>query len=344
MLHIDGSYGEGGGQIVRNAVALSILTNTPVTITNIRANRPTPGLKPQHHTAITIMKTLSNAEVTGLDIGSSQVTFTPGELQAGEFFFDIGTAGSMTLVFQACILCSLNIPSRLILKLRGGSDVQWSPSWDYFAHVFIPLLQKIGIHAEVSLEKRGYYPKGGGEATLEVTPRTQLQPMKVVEKQQYNAINGVIHSANLPDHIAKRMKHAVIKKLMSHKIPVQIKIENAQALSPGTGITLWAQSEKTILGCTALGEKGVPAEKIGENVALGLMNELHAGSTMDVYAVDQFIPYMAFATDKGESRCHVKTMSDHAQTNLWLMQQFLDVAYDIDAFPSVQQLVIKRKL
>ena len=121
-------------------------------------------------------------------------------------------------------------------------------------------------------------------------------------------------------------------------------LENAQALSPGTGITLWAQSEMTILGCTVLGEKGVPAEKIGENVTLGLMNELHAGSTIDVYAVDQFIPYMALATDKGKSMCHVRTMSDHAQTNLWLMQQFLDVAYDIDALPSVQQLVIKRKL
>jgi len=143
LLHIDGSYGEGGGQILRTAVALSVLTKTPLEINNIRANRPKPGIKSQHYTAIKIMEELCNAETDGLTIGSSNLTFSPGKITSGDYHFDIGTAGSIMLVLQACILCSLRTNSPITLKVTGGTDVKWSPSWDYFKHVFLTLIKKI---------------------------------------------------------------------------------------------------------------------------------------------------------------------------------------------------------
>ena len=143
MLHIDGSQGEGGGQILRNAVALSVLTNKPVEIENIRANRPNPGIKAQHYIAIKSIQELCNAETKGLEVGSDKLIFSPGEIKGGRHKFDIGTAGSIVLVFQASILASLNISEPVTINVTGGTDVRWSPSWDYFEHVFLPLIKKM---------------------------------------------------------------------------------------------------------------------------------------------------------------------------------------------------------
>ena len=151
VLSIDGSYGEGGGQIVRTAVALSALTNTPITITNIRANRPVPGLRPQHFTAVSCMQSMCQAKTEGLSVSSSTLTFTPGTIIPGSYSFDVGTAGSITLVFQTCLLSALRATSPITIELKGGTDVRWAPSWDYFVYVFLPLIHKLGIKTEVQL-------------------------------------------------------------------------------------------------------------------------------------------------------------------------------------------------
>jgi RNA 3'-phosphate cyclase len=170
LITIDGSYGEGGGQILRTAVALSALKKEPIKIINIRANRPDPGIKSQHYIAIKSVKELCSAETTGLDVGSYTLTFIPGDVKGGKYKFDIGTAGSMILVFQTCILASLNAKEPVTIKLIGGTDVKWAPTWDYFNNVFIPLLKSLGISINVNLIKRGYYPKGGGEAEITINP------------------------------------------------------------------------------------------------------------------------------------------------------------------------------
>lgn len=328
MLEIDGSYGEGGGQILRTAVALSTFTKTPIKIINIRANRPKPGIKPQQYIAIKSIKELCDAETNGLEIDSSTLTFTPGDIKGGRYNFNIGTAGSITLVFQACILASLKTMEPIIMKVAGGSDVKWSPAWYYFQHVFLQVLQKTGISVNTKLIKRGFYPKGGGEAEITIHPVNRIQPLQLDKMQQYPEINGVVHIANLPYHISTRIKNAAIKLLLKKNIRSSIKIEQTTALSPGTGITLWARSKDTVLGSTILGERGIQSEEIGENAALNLLHEIESNATLDIYAFDQLLPYMAISSKNGISTCYVRKISNHAQTNMWLIQKFINVKFE----------------
>jgi RNA 3'-terminal phosphate cyclase (ATP) len=339
VLHIDGSYGEGGGQIVRTAVALSVLTNQPVEITNIRAGRPIPGLRPQHYTALSCIQSICNAEVEGLSVHSTHLRFKPGVVQPGTYTFDVGTAGSMTLVFQACLLSAFHASAPLKIKLRGGTDVRWAPSWDYFAYVFLPLIAKIGITADAALIKRGYYPKGGGEATLTVHPVKELKPFSAQGPQAFMEVSGIIHRANLPDHISTRMKHAVIKEAVKLNLHSNIQIEAAPSLSTGTGITLWAVSEQTILGSTVLGEKTLSAEAVGETAANHLVQELRCGATLDRYAIDQILPYLALAPK--ESTCQIREISNHTQTNMWLIKQFFPVNFEVTPQQDSYQIVVK---
>ena len=343
MLSIDGSYGEGGGQILRTAIALSVLTKKPVEITNIRARRPSPGIKPQHHAAVTIIKNLCSGKTEGLDLGSSHIRFYPKDIKGGEHRFDIGTAGSITLVLQACILASLKTTKPVTIKIIGGTDVKWAPSWDYFTNIFLPLIKKMGVKTDTQLIRRGYYPQGGGEAILKIYPTKEIFPLHLKEKQIFKQVNGIIHLSKLPDHIGKRMKHAAIKTLLKKNIETHIHVEKTtDAFSEGTGITLWSQSSQTTIGSTMLGEKGVPAEKIGEEAATQLIKEIESGATIDIYAADQIIPYMVLAREKGESSCIVRKLTDHTKTNIWLLQQFFDTKIKtIKQKNNTTQLIIK---
>jgi len=324
---IDGSYGEGGGQIVRTAVALSVLTKQPIHIKNIRANRPIPGLRPQHYTALSCIKEICNAIVEGLSPNSTTLRFIPGDIKPGVYSFDVGTAGSMTLVFQACLLSALKTTAPLSIHLRGGTDVRWAPSWDYFSHVFLPLAQKIGVNVDVQLVKRGYYPKGGGEARFTIHPLQTLKSFHAGDIPTFHDIQGIIHLANLPEHIGTRMKHAVIKTALKHHLRSTVQVDAAPSLSSGTGITLWSESDQTILGSTVLGEKNITAEVVGEQAATQLIQEITSGATLDHHAVDQLIPYLAIAP-KG-SACLIREMSNHMITNMWLIRQFFDVDFQV---------------
>jgi len=339
LLQIDGSYGEGGGQILRYAVALSALTKKPVEINNIRANRPVPGIRPQHHTAISCIKSICKGAIEGLSIGSSKLTLSPGEIQPGEYKFDIGTAGSITLVFQACILSSLNTTKPITIKLTGGTDVKWAPTWDYFTQVFLPLIQKMGVNTDAQLIKRGYYPKGGGEAVLTIHPAKKLQRLQLEEEQDFKEINGIVHIANLPDHISKRMKHAALKIVVKNNIQSFIRVDKTTSFSPGTGITLWSKSDHTVMGSTFLGERGVTSEKIGENAANQLIKEINTGATIDTFAIDQILPYMVLAEE--ESVCMVRELSNHTQTNMWLLKQFFDVEFEVKEQQDIIKLIVR---
>jgi RNA 3'-phosphate cyclase len=339
VLTIDGSYGEGGGQIVRTAVALSVLTKQPIEIINIRAGRPVPGLRPQHYTALSCIRTICDAEVEGLSVHSTDLKFTPHTIEPGTYTFDIGTAGSMTLVFQACLLSAFHSSAPFTIILRGGTDVRWAPSWDYFAHVFLPLISKIGIQTDTKLIKRGYYPTGGGEATLTIHPVEKLQPFSAQEPQDFTEISGIIHRANLPEHISTRMKHAAIKTALKHNLRSTIQLEAAPSSSTGTGITLWSTSEQTILGSTVLGEKALSAETIGETAANHLIQEITSGATLDRYAIDQILPYLVLAP-KG-SACLVRDISNHTQTNMWLIKKFFSVDFEVTPQQNAHRIVVK---
>src|SRR5207245_8328423 len=207
MIEVDGGRGEGGGQLLRMALALSALTDTPVRVARIRAGRPTPGLAAQHVTAINAVAALCEAEVTGVSVGASSIEFRPGKLAAGRFSFDVGTAGSITLVLQALLPVAAAAPGAVRVRLLGGTDVRWSPPIDYFNRVFLPLLRRLGAHADVEVLRRGYYPRGGGivEAVIE---RTRLwSALRGSERAEVERVRGIVRGLNVSEDAEERLKH-----------------------------------------------------------------------------------------------------------------------------------------
>jgi RNA 3'-phosphate cyclase len=320
MIEIDGSHGEGGGQILRTAISLSAITKKPVRILNIRANRPNPGLNYQHVISIQSVVKLCNADVKGLGKGSKEVEFSPHKIKGGKFHFDILTAGSTTLVLQACLLPSLFADDTTEFRITGGTDVKWSPPIDYFRFVFSPMLHKMGAEFSVVMGRRGHYPKGGGEVIARLKPVEKLTPLSLQERGELKGISGIAHVSNLPNKICERMKQTTLLKLVDCK-EVHISEEYfAQGQDPahsvGTGIVLWANYENTILGANGLGERGLPAERVGQSACEALLTEINSKATLDIHAADQFLSYMALA--KGKSTFLAREITNHAKTKEYI--------------------------
>ncbi|MGI0148199.1 MAG: RNA 3'-terminal phosphate cyclase, partial [Thermoplasmata archaeon] len=322
VILVDGAHGEGGGQIVRASVALAALTRQPCRIENIRAGRQSPGLAAQHVAAVRAIAALSSAEVDGLKVGSRAIVFRPGDLKAGHHAVDVGTAGSLNLVLQACLPVALAAPSAVRLTLTGGTDVPWSPPHDYVARVFLPLLRRCGAQVDVMLLRRGYYPRGGGIVEVTILPEARAEPFHTEGPGGLRAIRGIAHASNLPEDIPKRMKHAAMRRLHGRG---DVKIEERvysgdEAVGQGGALVLWAETEGTILGADSLAARGKASERIGEEAASDLAAELDAGSSLDVHAADQLLPYLVQASDASEFR--VREVSGHLRTMAWLVQRF----------------------
>lgn len=324
MREIDGAHGEGGGQLLRTACALSAITGEAIRIYDIRLRRTPPGLAPQHLMAVKAVAALCGAEAEGLELRSQALTFRPGAIRGGEFRFDVGTAGSLTLVLQALLPVALagEIPTRM--HLTGGTDIRAAPPLDYFRFVLMPLLARMGARVEVDLIRRGYYPRGGGELAVNVTPSV-LEPVDLGTSEPIANISGCVHVANLPEHIAARM-HDTAVRLLGDIAPVQIEQELAdrtQAIGSGGAIVLWARGANILLGGGEVAQRGIPAERIAASAAGALREDIVAGATIDTHAADQLLVYAAQA--KGRSRFLVRALSTHAQTALWLLRQFLPI-------------------
>jgi len=320
MIEIDGSYGEGGGQIVRTAVALSGVTGKPVRVFNIRANRPKPGLAAQHTKAIETVKLLTNADVRGLFVGSTDFSFTPGENAGGNFEIDIGTAGSITLLLQCALPVAVFSSRPTELKITGGTDVAWSPPFDFFRYIFLPMLAEMGAEVSVELLRRGYYPRGGGCIRVKVNP-SGIKGL-VLQIDDRREITGVSHSSCLPG-VAQRQTESARKFLKNAGYNAKIDVEERNEVSTGSGITLWS-------GCksgSALGEKGKRAEKVGEEAAAALLGEMRSGGAVGMHLADQIVPYMALAS--GNSGMTVRELTMHAKTNIWATQKFLDRKFEV---------------
>jgi len=329
MREIDGSYGEGGGQLLRTSVALAAITGQSVHLSNIRAKRSNPGLAAQHLTAVRAVATLCSAEVEGLQIKSQEIFFRPGSLRGGQFDFSVGTAGSITLVLQAALPVAVACGERLRMHITGGTDVRAAPPLDYYRHVLLPLLSGMGVRAKIDILRRGYFPRGGGEVTIEVEPSLPLQPLLVDAPGNLKKIRGFAHIANLPAHIAQRMANSALAELSVFPTPsIDLAVlGKGEAIGAGGAIVLAARMEHTSLGASATAQRGVPAEQLGSEAGQLLREEILSGATLDTHAADQILIYMALAG--GTSRFLARDLSSHAATTIWLLEQFLPVHFSL---------------
>ena len=335
MIEIDGSFGEGGGQILRTSLALSAVLGQPVKVINIRARRPRPGLAPSHVTSIEAVAELCDAEVDGLFAGSKEIVFKPGQLTGGDFEFDVGTAGSISLVVQTCLLPASLSRSRVTLTVRGGTDVNWSPPIDYMRLVHLPMLAKFGPSCDIEIASRGFYPEGGGQVTAEITPVSKLEAADLSRRGEIVEIIGVAFAQNLPEHIVSRIKHAAVKELAGFK-RVQIETDLRRGHSTGAGIVLTAMCENAIIGSSSLGAKGIRSESLGENCAVDLQDTLSTGATVDDHMLDQILPYMALA--EGKSAVLTDELTEHAKTNMWVIEKLLGRGFDLSQQEGLKRL------
>jgi RNA 3'-phosphate cyclase len=330
MIEIDGSYGEGGGQILRTAVSLSALTMKPIRIINIRAGRPKPGLKRQHIAGIEVTGKIVDAEINGLEIGSTMVEFVPRERRGGIISYDVGTAGSISLVLQATLPPAVLFPEPIIFKLRGGTDVKWSPPVDYLHNVFSHTLEILGPKIEILQKKRGHYPRGGGEVTCTVTPVGNINAFERVELGNLRTIEGISHCVRLPGHIAERQAATAEEMILKH-LEIRSDIvresyskENDPHLGPGSGIVIWAESDQGVrMGADALGDRGKSAERVGSDAVSQLVAEVSTGMAVDSHLCDMLIPYLAVAS--GSSKIGVTNITTHLTTNIWAVEQILGI-------------------
>lgn len=319
-MEIDGSYGEGGGQILRMAVAMSALTGKPVRVYNIRAKRSNPGLRMQHITAIKAVGELCNARIKGLQVGSKSIEFYPGKIKGGEYFFGVGTAGSITLVLQACLLPAIMGENETYLKIKGGTDVKWAPPWDYFENVFLKILENMNCHVDAYLNERGYYPEGGGEVEIYIEP---CDLKRLTFNKDIRRVRGIVNISNLPYQIAERIKKSAVNVFTENKIKADISIEETSSIGKGVGIVVW--SEPKILGSDCIGEKGKMAEEVGREAAENLLAEIKSNADIDERAVDQILPYISITG--GNFKCRM--LSNHAKTEMWLIKKFMDIDFKI---------------
>ncbi len=332
MIEIDGSYGEGGGQLLRYSVALAALLKIPVHIYNIRAKRSNPGLRNQHVTAIKVISNFVNAEVEGLHVGSKEIFFYPREKpRAGKYFFDIGTAGSVSLLLQAVIPVMLAAKGDVELKLKGGTIVRWSPPIIYFENVLVPLLRLFKADVDIKTLRHGFYPRGGG---IVLSRTSYSYPLSNIDLGLYSSIKeikGLSYVANLPFHIARRQAEAarkILEKFGYEKYVGRIEIDSSiPALDKGSCIVLWAITDNSVVGGDAIGEKGKPAEKVGEEAALALINVLRSNVAIDPHALDNLIIYMALAD--GKSKIKILDLTSHAKTAIDICSRITGAEFKI---------------
>ena len=326
MIEIDGSYKEGGGAIVRNAVALSALTLKPIHIINIRSNRPKSGLMPQHFNAVKAVAQLSGAKCDKLNIDIREISFKPDSIKGGKFEVDIKTAGSITMVLQAFMIPAAFTESPVEITIKGGTDVRWSPPVDYLQNVTLKILKTMGYNAEINVKRRGHYPRGGGIVTVKIKPVKSLNPLKLNDLE-IDRIKGISHAVKLPEHVAVRQAESAEKLLKVNGFEAEIEIEHLDNTSgPGSGIVLWSEGNSRV-GGSAIGERGLRAEKVGEMAAKELLYHISKGAALDKYMGDQIIPYMAIA---GNSEVKTGELTLHAVTNIYIVERLLGKKFGVD--------------
>ncbi len=353
MIQIDGSFNEGGGQILRTALAMSGLTGKGFEINNIRAGRCNPGLQAQHLCCVNAFQKICNAHAEGAETGSQKIIFEPGKIIPGKYELDIGTAGSITLLMQSLLPALMFAGKKTTLDITGGTDVKWSQPIDYFREVLLPHLQKYA-EIECKIMRRGYYPKGDGKIEITIKPRFNVynfsnfgelkkevmentQKIDLMEQGYLMFVKGASHaSSNLEKaSVAERQVEAATELLKKLGCSNRIQIEYRKTASTGSGITLWAMFSKDkeeisannpiIIGADSLGERGKPAEEVGREAAEKLVEEIKYSAPVDECLADNLIPFLAI----GGGQFRAAKISSHTQTNIYIVEKFLGKVFEM---------------
>ncbi len=320
MIEIDGSQGEGGGQILRSALALSIVTGKAMRINRIRAGRSKPGLRAQHLKSLEAAATISMARVTGDSIGSSSVTFQPLELHAGNFRFEINTAGAASLVLQTICLPLGFADGSSKVSVIGGTHVRWSPCFHYLDWQWAYFTSRIGCRVAVDLERAGFYPQGRGCIHAEIHPLGDISPLNLIDRGALLEIQGVSISCNLPQHIAERQRKRTIERLKHLGCVLNVEIENMPAFNKGSLLCLIAVFEHGRACYFGLGERGLPAERVADVAVDQLLGFIKSDGCVDQYLADQLLLPLAFAA--GVSGFRTSQITQHLVTNANVIRAF----------------------
>jgi RNA 3'-terminal phosphate cyclase (ATP) len=331
MLSINGSHGEGGGQILRTALSLACITQTPIELTHIRASRAKPGLRPQHLACVKAAAELCGAEVLGGELGSQTLRFVPHHpVRAGVYQWDIGTAGSATLLAQTVLLplALANGPSQV--RIIGGTHVPASPPAHFLRDVYTPMLVQSGADVVVSLERYGWHPRGGGEIRLYIEGWAQLEGQDLRERGGLERVFGESIASHLPAHIPQRMTAHGEKLLQFDEFQVDLRpTRDGSALSKGAGFFITAEYGNGRAGFSCLGEEGFPAEKVAEEAINDLFSFHARHASVDSHLADQLLLVLMLA--QGPSHFVTDRISEHFRTNVWVIQRFIerDIQFDV---------------
>lgn len=326
MLTIDGSFGEGGGQIIRSSLALSLITGKPFRVYNVRTRRDKPGLKRQHLTAVNAAAEIGQAQVDGAHVGAGEFTFIPGEVTPGEYVFDIGTAGSTTLVLQTVLppLMLANAPS--LLKLEGGTHNVHAPPFEFLEKTFLPLVNRIGPQITIELERYGFYPPGGGKFNVYIEPAAKLQKLDLTARGKILAERARALVVNLPSSIAER-ELAVVREQMNWG-DEQLRVEESNnAYSPGNVLTIEIESAQLTEVITGMGERGVRAEVVAERAVEEAQKYLAIDAPVGEHLADQLLIPLALA---GGGSYLTSPLSLHTTTNIEIIKKFLPVEITVE--------------
>ena len=336
---VDGAQGEGGGQVLRTALTLSVLQGRPTLIKRIRAGRDRPGLRPQHLTAVRAAVAVCGGELDGDTLGSQMVELVPGhDTRPGTYRFDVaeaaddGSAGSVGLVLQTVLLPLALAKGESTVTVCGGTHVPWAPSGSYLEQVFLPTIGRMGVEAEADLMSWGFYPAGGG------TIRVQLaglagppSPIDLSTRGSLVRVWGIAAVTNLPSHIPQRMANRAENVLAEHGLGSRVEARRLGGAGPGAGIFLFVAYEGAVAGFTAYGRKGLPAERVAEAACEDLLAHHRSGAAADPHLADQLVLPMALAA--GESRLVTSEITQHLLTNVAVVRQFLGSHIRVDGEP-----------
>lgn len=330
MITIDGSHGEGGGQIIRTSLALSLITGKPFRIYNVRARREKPGLQRQHLTAVRAAATIGGAQVEGAEVGSTAFGFHPGQITPGDYAFPIGTAGSTMLVLQTLLPPLMIAAAPSTLAFEGGTHNVHAPPYEFIIKTFLPLLGRMGARVTAGLERYGFYPPGGGRFNARIEPASQLNPLDLLTRGAISARRARALVVKLPPTVGERELGVVAARLgWGERAGDELRVETSQnAISPGNVLTLEIESEHLTEIFTGIGERGVRAETVAERAAEEARAYLETDAPVGEHLADQLL--IPFALARGGSYATGQP-SLHTTTNIEIIKMFLDV--EINARP-----------